>query len=233
LSLALKKPIVCYVTDRKALGPAGTPAGVRERVRMALAAGADWIQIREKDLAGRAMLGMTRDAVALASAAGRTNAEETRSVQTCVIVNDRIDIAIASGAAGAHLGRKSLPAREAVRWCHSRSMATDFLIGVSCHSPEEARAAESSGASYIFFGPVFETPSKRAFGAAQGIARLAELCRGVRVPVIAIGGVNEENGGECVRVGAAGIAAIRLFQEAGNEGALKDAISRLHSSGSA
>jgi thiamine-phosphate pyrophosphorylase len=231
LSLALKKPIVCYVTDRKALGPAGTAADVHEIIRRAVAAGADWIQIREKDLAGRALLGMAREAVALG--ARRTSGEETRSGQLRVIVNDRIDIAIASGATGAHLGRESLPAREAVRWCHSRNMAEEFLIGVSCHSPEEAREAEGAGASYIFFGPVFETPSKRAFGAAQGIARLAEACAAVRVPVIAIGGVNEENGRECVRVGAAGIAAIRLFQEAGNEGALKDAIARLHSSGPA
>jgi thiamine-phosphate pyrophosphorylase len=227
LSLALKKPIVCYVTDRKALGPADTAAGVREIIRRAIAAGADWIQIREKDLAGRALLGMAREAVALG--AGRTSGEETRSEHLRVIVNDRIDIAIAVAAGGVHLGRESVQAREAVSWCHSRSMATEFLIGVSCHSLEEARAAESSGASYIFFGPVFETPSKRAFGAAQGIARLTELCREVRVPVLAIGGVNAENAVECVHAGAAGIAAIRLFQEAAKEGELKDAIARLHS----
>ena len=76
-----------------------------------------------------------------------------------------------------------------------------------------ALAAERDGADYIFFGPVFATPSKAAFGAPQGIAVLASICRAVRLPVLAIGGVTAENMPECFRAGAAGIAAIRLFQE--------------------
>ncbi|MGC2707047.1 MAG: thiamine phosphate synthase, partial [Candidatus Acidiferrales bacterium] len=114
-----------------------------------------------------------------------------------------------------------------VQWCRGGNAPPEFLIGVSCHSFEEAREAESAGASYVFFGPVFYTPSKRGLGAPQGAARLAEVCRSVRVPVIAIGGVDESNAAECLRAGAAGIAAIRMFQEAGDADALGRTIERI------
>src|ERR1019366_6321417 len=90
---------------------------------------------------------------------------------------------------------------------------TDFQIGVSCHSLEAARAAERGGANYIFFGPVFATPSKAAFGPPQGMERLRELCAAVEIPVLAIGGINFENARACIDAGAAGVAAIRLFQD--------------------
>jgi thiamine-phosphate pyrophosphorylase len=94
------------------------------------------------------------------------------------------------------------------------SASGDFLFGVSCHSLEAAQVAESFGANYIFFGPVFATPSKAAFGAPQGLDRLAEVCRAVAIPVIAIGGITLQNAASCIHAGAAGLAAIRLFQEA-------------------
>jgi thiamine-phosphate pyrophosphorylase len=126
-----------------------------------------------------------------------------------------------------HLGEESVPVREVVSWCRSGNAPAKFLIGASCHSMDQAREAEDSGASYIFFGPVFDTPSKRTFGAPQGVARLHEVCRAVRLPVIAIGGVNEENGAECIRAGAAGIAAIRLFQEALDAEEIRRRVARL------
>jgi thiamine-phosphate pyrophosphorylase len=184
------------------------------KIRAATAAGADWVQIREKDLSGRELLALVRAAVA-----GRGSAR--------VIVNDRLDVALAAGAAGVHLGRESLSARDVVSWCRSGNAPADFLIGVSCHSLEEAREAAMAGASYIFFGPVFDTPSKRRMGEPQGIARLGEICRSVAIPGVAIGGVSEENAGECIRAGAAGIAAIRMFQDARDGAALKDLIDRL------
>jgi len=92
----------------------------------------------------------------------------------------------------------------------------DFRIGVSCHSSDSARAAERGGADYIFFGPVFATPSKASFGSPQGIERLREVCAAVEIPVLAIGGVSAENAPACIEAGAAGIAAIRLFQDARN-----------------
>jgi len=219
LSPAHKTQIVCYVTDRKSLGEGeGGGEGVLGKIRAAVAAGVDWVQIREKDLSGRELLELAQKAVAARSAAR-------------VLVNDRLDVALAAGAAGVHLGRESLGARDVVLWCRGGKAPAEFLVGVSCHSLEEARAAESAGAGYIFFGPVFDTPSKRAMGAPQGAARLREICRSVAIPVLAIGGVSEENAAECIRAGAAGIAAIRRFQEERDGAALKDAIERLRAHG--
>ena len=214
MSPAPKLPIVCYVTDRKSLGVGDGGEGVLGKIRAATAAGVDWVQTREKDLSGRELLALVRDAVA-------------GSGSTRVIANDRLDLALAAGAAGVHLGRESLSAQEVVSWCRSGNAPRDFLIGVSCHSLEEAREAAVAGASYIFFGPVFDTPSKRGMGEPQGIARLGEICRSVAIPVVAIGGVSEENAGECIRAGAAGIAAIRMFQDARDGAAVKDVVERL------
>jgi len=125
-------------------------------------------------------------------------------------------VAIAAGADGVHLGGSSLPVAEVTGWLRKESarhhLPADFLVGRSCHSLEEAQRAEREGASYIFFGPVFATPSKTQFGAPQGLDRLAEVCRGVRVPVLAIGGITLENAAQCLSAGVAGFAAIRLFQ---------------------
>jgi thiamine-phosphate pyrophosphorylase len=120
-------------------------------------------------------------------------------------------------------------AREVIRWIRAGNAPAAFLVGISCHSIEEIREAEDAGANYVFFGPVFDTPSKRSFGTPQGVARLQEACHSVQIPVIAIGGVNEENSSECIRAGAAGIAAIRMFQrEEMSSDAVKETIARLH-----
>jgi thiamine-phosphate pyrophosphorylase len=140
---------------------------------------------------------------------------EARSASTKVLVNDRLDVALAAGAAGVHLGENSLPVESASEWRRSAGRL-DFRIGVSCHSLESARAAERGGADYIFFGPVFATPSKASFGSPQGIERLREVCATVEIPVLAIGGVSADNAPACVEAGAAGIAAIRPFQDARN-----------------
>jgi thiamine-phosphate pyrophosphorylase len=162
----------------------------------------DWVQLREKDLEGRALFELARQAV---SAAGS---------QARVIVNDRLDVALAASAGGVHLGGQSLPIAPVVRWLAVRAAPRGFLIGASCHSLAEAQEAERSSADYLFFGPVFATPAKLSFGPPQGLDRLEEVCRAVRIPVLAIGGVTVENSGECLARGARGIAAIRLFQEA-------------------
>ena len=167
----------------------------------------DWIQIREKDLSAREMLEVSRRAVA----AART---------TKILVNDRLDVALAAGAAGVHLGGESVPVAEAVHWRRAGHAPAGFLIGASCHSLEEVLTGESSGADYVFFGPVFATPSKLPYGAPQGIERLTKVCRQARIPVIAIGGITAANADECLRGGAAGIAAIRLFQQAADLAAL-------------
>jgi thiamine-phosphate pyrophosphorylase len=211
-----RKPILCYVTDRRALEGANVPpadavvgsrppdglTSLRDSIRHAIAAGAAWIQIREKDLDGRTLVELARFAVA-----------ETHATSARVLVNDRLDVALAANAAGVHLGEKSLPLEVVREWRRSAGRS-DFLIGVSCHSLESAHAAERGGADYIFFGPVFATPSKAVYGAPQGIDRLREVCASVEIPVLAIGGLDLENVRECIAAGAAGIAAIRLFQDA-------------------
>ncbi len=213
------------MTHRKSLAAGDSAEAVLEKIRAAVAAGVDWVQIREKDLSGRELLALAKAAVGIAN----TQARETTAARSAsqVIVNDRLDVALAAGAAGVHLGRESLSAQDVVRWCRGGNAPAEFLVGVSCHSLEEAREAHTAGASYIFFGPVFDTPSKRAMGQPQGVARLAEICSSVTIPVIAIGGVSEENAAECIRAGAAGIAAIRMFQEPQNTAAMQDVVERL------
>ena len=220
-SQPIARPIVCYVTDRKALSGEKTPSALLDKIRAAAAAGVDWVQIREKDLPARELLALVREAVALGS-------DRPGSMQ--MIVNDRLDVALAAGAAGVHLGHASVPARDVVRWCRAGNAPADFLVGVSCHSLEGAQEAESAGASYTYFGPIHETPSKIPFGKPHGVEELAHVAKAVRIPVIAIGGVNESNAAECIRAGAAGIAAIRMIQDASNVVALKKAIEAIHCS---
>lgn len=209
----MDKPVLCYVTDRSQL------AGGRklsETIGAAIAAGVDWVQIREKDWPTRELLALVHEAVA--RAAGQT---------TRILVNDRLDAALAAGAHGVHLGSESMPVKEVVRWCRKSHLPENFLIGASCHSVQEVAAAEQDGASYAILGPVFATPSKERFGPPLGVQVLAEACRAVKIPVLAIGGVTVENARACFEAGAAGLAAIRLFQEAQDLSFLVDALHRL------
>ena len=231
LNKSKRIPLLCYVTDRRSLSSAAlsgsggstpphverSPAGedrsqwhdlLLDRIRNAAEAGVDWIQIREKDLSGRECSRLTSEAQ---QSVGKACAEKPQRPR--VLVNDRLDVALAVHTDGVHLGEKSLPPHEAKR-LREALHRQDFLIGVSCHSLEAAKSAERGGADYIFFGPVFATPSKASYGAPQGLERLSEVCRAVSIPVLAIGGITLNNFASCLSAGAAGIAAIRLFQDA-------------------
>jgi thiamine-phosphate pyrophosphorylase len=204
--------MLCYVTDRLLL-PGQDPSALRDtlmrKIEAAASAGIDCVQLREKDLSGSDCASLAREAVQRAAQASKNRATPTR-----IIVNDRLDVALSEHAGGVHLGELSLPIAETRRLADDREPSANFLIGVSCHSLEAAKEAESGGADYIFFGPVFATPSKAAFGAPQGLQRLAEVCRAVDLPVVGIGGITLEYAASCISAGAAGIAAIRLFQDA-------------------
>ena len=140
-----------------------------------------------------------------AHAAGITNGTATK-----LLVNDRADIAAAAGADGVHLTTLSLPTN-VVR----QTFGERFLIGVSTHSLEEASRARSAGADFVVFGPVFATSSKREYGDAQGLSSLADVCAELAsFPVLALGGVTIDNAADCLRAGARGIAAIRMFLHA-------------------
>jgi thiamine-phosphate pyrophosphorylase len=222
--------LLCYVTDRRALrvaNPAEAVVALTRKIEEVAAAGVDWVQVREKDLTASELASLTRQSLRIAAKPSAKHASIVR-----ILVNDRLDVAIAERANGVHLGEKSLPVAEAKRLVQSalRHHAIDesFLIGVSCHSIEAAAAAERDGADYIFFGPVFATPSKAAFGEPQGLARLTQVCRAVSIPVLAIGGIAQGAATACLAAGASGIAAIRLFQDATNPKDLVNSIRRIN-----
>jgi thiamine-phosphate pyrophosphorylase len=187
-------------------------APLLEKINLVAAAGVDWIQLREKDLPARQSAVLTREAL-------RSVSKQVNSAQslTRILVNDRLDVALAELAGGVHLGENSLPVEEANRLVRASHAAPtrprDFFVGVSTHSLEAAKSAPSAGADYVFFGPVFATPSKSAYGAPQGLERLAKVCASVTIPIVAIGGITLENAHSCFSAGASGIAAIRLFQD--------------------
>jgi thiamine-phosphate pyrophosphorylase len=181
-----------YITDRKSLR-----AGLLDAIRLAIDLGADRVQIREKDLPARELLDLARRAVAIARPRG-----------AAVLVNERTDIALAAGADGVHLPAQS-PAPGEIR----RIAPPGFLIGVSCHTPGELRQAETEGADFAVFGPVFPTASKLAYGPPLGLDALRAAARLVRIPTLALGGVNEGNMQSCLDAGAAGVAGIAMFQE--------------------
>jgi thiamine-phosphate pyrophosphorylase len=192
------------VTDRRSL--AGSPDALEslllEKIEEAVRVHVDWIQLREKDLSGSQLAVLSEQAVKRTGQAGR------------VLVNDRLDVAFTVNAAGVHLGEKGLPVGAARRLAEERSIGREFLVGVSRHSVEGALEAERAGADYVIFGPVFATPSKAEFGQPQGLERLKHACERLKIPVLAIGGITEQNAWACFAAGAQGIAAIRLFQNA-------------------
>ena len=212
------------MTDRKALAGSKSLSALLDMIRAAAAAGVDWVQIREKDLPARELFALVREAVALTSI--RPGSIRAPSIK--IIVNDRLDVALAAGAAGVHLGHASAPAREVVNWCRAGNASADFLVGVSCHSLEGAQVAQSAGASYTYFGPIYETPSKIPFGKPHGVEELAQVASAVTIPVIAIGGVSASSAADCLRAGAAGIAAIRMIQDTSDPNALQRAIEAIH-----
>ena len=207
-----RRPILCYVTDRRLLAAANEGEAremLLQRIALASAAGVDWIQIREKDLSGRECARLTRDAVQLLAQSAQAKTSRAR-----ILVNSRLDVAISEHAGGVHLSEDGLPVEEVKRMVKTWDQLSDFLIGRSCHSLEAALFVEKSGADYVFFGPVFATPSKAEYGEPQGIQRLTEVCQRVSIPAIAIGGITLANAAGCFEAGASGIAAIRLFQDA-------------------
>jgi len=197
-------------------------AALLQKIEAAVAAGIDCIQIREKDLSGKECAALTREALQRAAQAAASKEKPPR-----IIVNDRLDVALSERAGGVHIGENSLPAQDARRLVNAHGEVKDFLIGVSCHSLDAARLAAEGGADYLFFGPVFATPSKSVYGAPQGLERLAEICRTVSISVFAIGGVTLENASSCFAAGASGIAAIRLFQDAEDIAALVQALRKM------
>ena len=163
-----------------------------ECARAAVAGGADAVQLREKAHPAGEIFAIARAIRAVTAGTG-----------TIFIVNDRLDIALAAGADGVHLGQDDLPVAAARRMAPS-----PFLIGASVGSAEEARRAERDGADYVAVSPVFATGSKADAGDGHGLAAVAAVRRAVRIPVIGIGGIGPANAADVVRAGADGCAVI-------------------------
>ena len=177
------------VTDRQQT--AGR--ALEEVIAAAARGGAGAIQLREKDLSARDLYALGARLQAALSPYG-----------VPLLINDRLDVALALDAAGVHLAGHSLPTAVA-----RRVLGPDKLLGVSTHSVAEAHRAAEDGADFVAFGPVFTTPSKVAYGPPQGLQHLTAVVRAVHIPVIAIGGIDHTNLSQVVQAGAYGVAMIR------------------------
>jgi thiamine-phosphate pyrophosphorylase len=180
-----------------------------EVVEAAIGGGVTRIQVRERGMPGGALTRLVEEIVE----AAKRQADR----RVAVLVNDRLDVALAAGAAGVHLPAAGLPVK-AVR----QRVGARFRIGRSVHSLAEARAAEKEGADEVLFGPVFETPEKAAFGPPQGVEALKKVIDGVRVPVWAIGGITPETTPALRGLPIAGVAAIGAFTVADPAQAARD-----------
>jgi thiamine-phosphate pyrophosphorylase len=206
-----EKPLIYLITKGEA-----TPENFREKrleilqiIGEAVRAGVSLIQIREKRLSAK-----------LVSELAAETAQITKKSNTKLLVNDRADIALAAGASGVHLTAGSLSA-ETIR----AVFPAGFIVGVSTHSLAEIEKAERAGADFATFSPVFETPSKKEYGAPQGVAKLREVSETVgNFLVIALGGIDSNNFARALQAGASGVAAIRWLNEAENLGKIVEKI---------
>ena len=197
--------LLYYITDRSQF--AGDETARRSRLLATVAeaarCGVDYVQLREKDLS-------TRDLEILAREAVQRLRTENQKLKTVFLINSRTDIALSCGAQGVHLRSNDISPSEAKRiWTQAAATPARMTVGVSCHTRAEVASAAREGADFAVFGPVFE--KEKAQGGPTGLNALREACQ-ERTPVLALGGITLENAGACIQAGAAGIAAIRLFQ---------------------
>ena len=190
--------MICLVTDRRRLvGTDAAPGALRAclvaQVRHAVDAGIDLIQVRERDLEAGELAALVTELLVV-----------TRATPTRIVVNDRMDVALACGADGVHLRGDSIPIAAA-----RRLAPAGFLIGRSVHGVDEAIGA--AGADYLIAGTVFASSSKLAQAPLLGIEGLRSIAKAVDLPVLAIGGIADDRIGEVVAAGAAGFAAIGVF----------------------
>lgn len=183
------------VTDPQLAGPRGV-VGI---VRAALAAGAPAVQLRDKIATARELAELARLLL--------PDALEARAL---LFINDRLDVALAAGAHGVHLGPDDIPVADA-----RRISPPELLIGFSTDAPDRARRAQADGASYIGCGAVFGTTTKQGLRDERiGTARLDEVARGVGIPVVGIGGISEANIHEVAATGASGAAVVGAVMQA-------------------
>jgi len=211
--------LLYYITDRTtfAVDEPTRRHRLLEKISEAARTGVDYIQLRERDLTTRELESLAHEAMRAIREASPLPPDHW-PLTPALLINSRTDVALATGAAGVHLRSDDLSPHEAgAIWeqcgagAPARVSPQAPLIGVSCHSPEEVKKAHAGGATFAVFAPVFE--KKDASNAPPaGLTQLGEACR-AKIPVLALGGVSLENAQSCLQAGAAGIAAIRLFQD--------------------
>ena len=218
--------ILYYITDRAAFP--GDEASRRrlllEKIAEAARARIDYIQIREKDLGARDLESLVREALQVIRETKLHTAHDPLS--TSLLINSRTDVAMAAQADGVHLRSDDVGPQEVRAVWHNSwggntlAAAGNPLISISCHSSQEVMEAAADQATLALFAPVFE---KKDIPGAQlaGLENLREACRS-KIPVLALGGVTRKNAGSCFAAGAAGIAAIRLFQENNIAGVVRE-----------
>ncbi len=199
--------LLCYITDRRQfLGNEEQTQGLLlEKIAECAAAGVDYIQLREKDLSIRALERLAERAMKALPSGARTK----------LLINSRVDVALACGAHGVHLPASDIPPSEARALFARAGRNSPVVIGASCHSPEEEALAEAHGADFALFGPVFEKnghTNPHGEDSLRAVCHRSNLAR-IPMPVLALGGVAPNNAEQCVRAGASGIAGIRLFQQ--------------------
>jgi len=182
------------ITDRLQTAGRSLPAVVAAALR----GGCRAVQLREKDLTAAQLFEL---AVELRQLTGEHSAK--------LLINDRIDVALAVAADGVHLGKTSLPVSEA-----RRILGAERLIGYSAHSADEALRAQRAGADFVTLGPVYQTPSKALYGEPLGPGALAEAARVLNIPVFGLGGVNHVSATEVLSAGAHGLALISAIMAA-------------------
>jgi thiamine-phosphate pyrophosphorylase len=202
----MRVPRVHLLTDRQLVPD--LPAFAR-RALAGLPPGSVALHLREKDLVACDLLALARALRGVCGAAGQL-----------LLVNDRVDVALAAGADGVHLPSAGLPPGAA-----RALLGAERLVGVSCHGAEDVGRARGGGADFATFGPIFDTPSKRSYGAPVGSAALRDAVP-LGLPLVALGGVDASNAGEPVAAGAHGVAAIRAWLEAPDPNAAVRALLR-------
>jgi thiamine-phosphate pyrophosphorylase len=202
--------LLYYITDRSQFPGAESSRrqALLDKIAEAAACGVDFIQLREKDLPARELESLARSAVRIIQESSKPGNQQPR---TRLLINSRVDVAIACGADGVHLRSDDISPRE-VRSVWAAAYGDCLpIVAVSCHTTADVACAASDRADFAVFAPVFEKKDAPGFPAA-GLTALREACqRNIRV--LALGGINPENALSCIEAGAAGVAGIRLFQE--------------------
>ena len=209
--------LLYYITDRKTF-PGDEPTRRRrllDKIAEAASQGVDYIQLREKDLSTRELEVLAREAMQVVRDHDKVATDRRLPA---LLINSRTDVALATSAAGVHLPASDISPQEVrASWkCAADALAREIspqnpLIAVSCHSAQAVAQAAANGATFVVLAPIFEKKDAPR-SSPQGLDALRQACQ-EQIPVLALGGVTLHNAQSCLQAGAAGIAAIRLFQE--------------------